>query len=386
MKRISLFLALIFVVLNSFAQAPPEKMSYQAVVRDGSNNVVSSSVVGMQISILQGSVSGTAVYIETQTPTSNINGLVSLEIGAGTVQSGSFSEIDWTNGPYFIKTETDPSGGASYTITGISQLLSVPYALHAKTADSISGPINETDPIFEASAASGILDSDITEWNADNDPTNELQQLSVSATGDTLYLQNGGFVIIPGISDANTQIINIGDIVDDGIVGYIFQPGDSGYVAGETHGIIAALNDLPNQYIWGSNTVLLQNEAASQYLSSLSDEIGMGKVNTDTILSVSAQTGILFPAAEAASNYDNGMDWFLPSSGDLVALKNSLASQDLGDFVTVPVDGNNLTTVYWSSSIMANFVGALGPFFAPGASVCGCAYFGANYVRPVKYF
>jgi hypothetical protein len=89
----------------------------------------------MQISILQGSSTGTVVYTETQTPTTNANGLVSIEIGGG----AGFSTIDWANGPYFIKTETDPTGGTTYSITGTSQLLSVPYALHAKTAESITG-------------------------------------------------------------------------------------------------------------------------------------------------------------------------------------------------------------------------------------------------------
>jgi hypothetical protein len=135
MKKIITICAAILMTASVFAQSP-EKMSYQAVVRDGNNNLVSSTAVGMQISILQGSASGTAVYVETQTPTSNANGLVSLEIGAGTVVSGDFTTIDWENGPFFIQTETDPTGGANYTITGTSQLLSVPYALYAKTSGS----------------------------------------------------------------------------------------------------------------------------------------------------------------------------------------------------------------------------------------------------------
>jgi hypothetical protein len=159
MKKITTIFAVLIMTASVFAQAP-EKMSYQAVVRDGSNALVTSTAVGMQISILQGSASGTAVYVETQTPTSNANGLVSIEIGAGTVVSGDFTTIDWANGPYFIKTETDPAGGTSYTITGTSQLLSVPYALYAKSAGSISG-------------VTGIT---IT---------------SVSSTADTLYLSNG---------------------------------------------------------------------------------------------------------------------------------------------------------------------------------------------------
>jgi hypothetical protein len=126
----------------------PEKMSYQAVVRNTTNNLVTNQPVGMQISILQGSATGTAVYVEMQTPTSNANGLVSLEIGGGTVVSGNMATINWANGPYFIKTETDPTGGSSYTITGTSQLLSAPYALYAKTSGSSTpGPAGPQGPI-----------------------------------------------------------------------------------------------------------------------------------------------------------------------------------------------------------------------------------------------
>ena len=136
MKKLYTILAAILLTATTFAQAP-EKMSYQAVVRDGGDVLVTNQVVGMQISILQGSETGTSVYTETQTPTTNINGLVTLEIGKGTTID-IFSDIDWSTGTYFIKTETDPIGGSSYTITGTSQLLSVPYALHAKTAESVT--------------------------------------------------------------------------------------------------------------------------------------------------------------------------------------------------------------------------------------------------------
>ena len=145
MRKLYTLLTAIIITSSTFAQAP-EKMSYQAVVRDGSDALVSSTSVGMQISILQGTSSGTAIYVETQTPMSNANGLVSIEIGGGTLVSGDFTTIDWANGPYFVKTETDPLGGATYTITGTSQLLSVPYALHAKNSDSwqISGDTTYT--------------------------------------------------------------------------------------------------------------------------------------------------------------------------------------------------------------------------------------------------
>ena len=145
MKRIFTIAAALFMSASVWAQAP-EKMSYQAVVRDAGNALVTSTAVGMQISILQTTATGTAVYVETQTPTSNANGLVSLEIGTGTVVSGDFTTIDWANDTYFIKTETDPTGGTTYTITGTSQLMSVPFALHAKTAESVTG--GSTDKFY----------------------------------------------------------------------------------------------------------------------------------------------------------------------------------------------------------------------------------------------
>jgi uncharacterized protein (TIGR02145 family) len=137
MKKLLLILLLPFTIK---AQVP-EKMSYQAVIRDGLDNLLSQQTVSMRISIIQGSPSGNAMYVEAHTGTTNANGLLSIEIGSGIVTSGSFSDIDWANGPFFLKTETDPSGGVNYTITSINQLLSVPYALYAKeSGSSIPGP------------------------------------------------------------------------------------------------------------------------------------------------------------------------------------------------------------------------------------------------------
>ena len=198
MKRIFIILIAVLVTASMFAQSP-EKMSYQAVIRDATNNLVTSHAIGMRVSILQSSVTGTEVYKEIYNPNpqTNANGLVTIEIGSGIPLTGVFANINWKSGPYFIKTETDPSGGTNYTITGTSQLLSVPYALHAKTAESVSGTItetdpvftawdkstgisitesqisdldhfttaNETDPVYGASVASGITATDTTSWN-----------------------------------------------------------------------------------------------------------------------------------------------------------------------------------------------------------------------------
>jgi hypothetical protein len=133
MKKISLLIGTLLLAGISLAQAP-QKMSYQAVIRNSSNNLVESSPIGMRISILQGSATGTPVYVETQSTSTNANGLVSLKIGNGAVVSGALSTIDWSLGTYFIKTESDITGGTNYTITGSTELLSVPYALYAENS------------------------------------------------------------------------------------------------------------------------------------------------------------------------------------------------------------------------------------------------------------
>ena len=125
-----LLTASVFLTQQATAQAP-QKMSYQSVIRNSSNVLLVNTAVGMKISVLQGSSSGTEAYVETQTATTNANGLVSLQIGTGTASIGTFSEIDWAYGPYFIKTEIDPTGGSNYSITGTQQMASVPYAMYA---------------------------------------------------------------------------------------------------------------------------------------------------------------------------------------------------------------------------------------------------------------
>jgi hypothetical protein len=135
MKKLFTLPMVILLTLSVFAQAP-QKMSYQAVIRNSSGVLVINQGVGIKISILQGTPTGTLIYQEIYNPNAqtNANGLVSIEIGGGIPLTGTFSTINWANGPYYLKTETDPTGGTNYTISGTSQLLSVPYALHAKTA------------------------------------------------------------------------------------------------------------------------------------------------------------------------------------------------------------------------------------------------------------
>ena len=143
--RLVLIIALAQFLISSsiFAQAP-QKMSYQAVIRNSNDSLLISTPVGMRISLVQGTPSGTVVFSETQTATTNANGLVSLQIGTGTAVSGTFAGIDWAAGPYYVKTETDLSGGTNYTIISSNELLSVPYALFS--ANGTPGPAGDQGP------------------------------------------------------------------------------------------------------------------------------------------------------------------------------------------------------------------------------------------------
>ena len=166
MKKRHLFLTIIMVLISvatAVAQAPL-RFSYQAVVRNSDGNLINNSIVGVRVSILKDSSSGTAVYSHEYTSRTNANGVFSLVIDENL--SGKDS-INWAEGPFFLKSEIDPDGGSNYTLTATQQMLSVPYALHAHTVGKIIGGVN-----FD-----------------------EKQVLSIS--NDTLFLTGGSFVVLP---------------------------------------------------------------------------------------------------------------------------------------------------------------------------------------------
>ena len=284
-----------YLLLNfSFAQAP-QKMSYQAVIRDATNALVANQTVGMQVSILQGSASGTAVYVETHNATTNINGLVSIEIGGGTLVSGSFSTINWGNGPFFIKTETDPAGGTNYTITGTTQLLSVPYAMYAASSgSSIPGPQGPAGPQGNDGA--------------------------IGPQGPA------------GPQTSGTFNHYIGELFGGGIIVSVWK--DS---IGNEHGLIASLTDISAGIEWSnmSNTAIGIN-IQSPY---------NGALNTTNIVN---QPGHITSAAYICDTLTAGgfSDWYLPSSIELAALNraSNVVASILG------LDDGFKFEYYWSST------------------------------------
>ena len=133
-------IALLMLLSISVNAQAPRKFSYQAVVRNSSGNLVVNSPVGIRFTILRGSATGIAVFAETHRPTTNSDGLASVEIGGGTSLFNAIGNIDWSLGPYYLKTEIDPNGATAYSIIGTNQLLSVPYALYAERSANPGNP------------------------------------------------------------------------------------------------------------------------------------------------------------------------------------------------------------------------------------------------------
>ena len=383
MKKIYSILVALVLTATVFAQAP-EKMSYQAVIRDAGNALVTGQAVGMQVSILQGSVSGTAVYVETQTPLTNINGLVSIEIGSGTVVSGSFSTIDWSAGPYFIKTESDPTGGSTYSIMGTSQLMSVPYALYAKTSgSSMPGPQGPAgnDGLVGATGLTGVAGP---QGPAGNDglvgatgstggagatgPEGPAQTLTVSQTGDTLTINGGNSVLVPGISLLNfpSIAIAVGDFRYGGVVFW---------VDGSGGGLVCAVSDQSTGIQWYNGSFSIT--------SATGEAMGTGKANTTAIIAIQGATETNYAAGLAKAYAGGGYnDWYLPSKDEL----NEMCLNKVAINTTAVTNGGSgfAGTGYWSSTESGDRAALKQDFGNNNRG--GFVKFNTFYVRAVRAF
>jgi hypothetical protein len=335
MKKIFSILAIVLLTASTFAQ-PPQKMSYQAVVRDDNNILVTNSSVGMRVSILQNSANGTEVYKEIYNPNpqTNDNGLVTFEIGSGIPITGIFANIDWEDGPYFIKTECDPNGGTNYTINGTSQLLSVPYALYS--ANGTPGPAGPQGPAGPEGPA--------------------------GPTGPEGPAGPAGPEGPAGPTGGYPQH-TIGENYGGGVVFFVYDDGQ--------HGLIAATADQSTGMRWygGTNTTT----------GARGDGTGAGLKNTAIIIASQGWVDGGTFAARICNEFSvtvggvNYGDWYLPSKFELNLL-----------YLQKTVVGGFASTYYWSST-ESDTIYSWGQDFTNGAQNGNSKNF-SSYVRAIRAF
>jgi hypothetical protein len=434
MKKIILLLTLSFSLLNLVnAQTPPNAFNYSAVARNAAGQPIATSTIRIQVSILKTSPTGVSQYSENHFVNTDAFGLFNLVIGAGAVQSGSMATIDWSNDNYYLKVGMDATGGTNFLTMGTTQLLSVPYAMYAKSAGSVSG----------------------------------ITITSVSAAGDTLYLSNGqsfvaggngggtGALVLPTITtNAVTGITsnsatfggaisnaNGNQIMERGIV-YSTSPnptlGSNKIVIGNGIGTFDTISALSYQYahllnpnttyyvrayaVTENNISAYGNEVSFntlsvgqtgpgggivffnkgntnggwQYLESATSDqstgiawgcggtsipgtqltVGSGEVNTSLIVSGCNEASF---AAKLCNDLVSGgqSDWFLPSRDELNLMYKNMYLNSQGNF--------NTSAGYWSSTETGSYAAWYFTFLDGGADFVN-GKFGAYYVRAVRAF
>jgi len=243
MKLKSLLYTILFTaaVLFSQAQTVDQGFKYQTAIRDQAGIIMANKLVGLKMSILQGNANGSEIYVETHKVSTSDFGIANLSIGAGTLVSGNFANIDWGNGPYFLKVELDLNNTNTYIFMGTSQLLAVPFALYAaKSAnaenDYDKDSLNEVQQLtlnnhqLQLSKNGGTINLETYKDNTDSqklslqgntlsisggnslvlagavdldsDPTNELQELE--RKGDTIKLSKGNVIILDKDNDLDS--------------------------------------------------------------------------------------------------------------------------------------------------------------------------------------
>lgn len=432
MKKIFAFFVSMFITVVMIGQAPAS-FKYQAVLRDARGNIKANTSTNIIISILSGSATGTVVYSETHSVSTDGYGLVNLEIGNGTATTGNMTAINWNTGIYFIKTTVDGID------MGTSQLLSVPYSLYATTAGngistadatklagiSAGAEVNVNADWNASSGDAQILNKPTignadwnassglaqilnkptianADWNASSGPAQILNKPTFSTPdGSETKINSGTNVTVTGTgTTGNPYVINtathsVGEEYGGGIIFYVYDGGQ--------HGLIAAKQDLMGgQYGNEPNFSWFYVYNSDGYLyietGSKGDGLGAGAMNTTLIVASQSSYnfhnfgyGFQIPniAAKICADYEVTVsttddeitfgDWYLPSRYELNLLYKSI--EKVAELNLSPDN-------YWSSTEFdeanawyQNFYDGTQDYTGEGNK----SYMGAR-VRPIRSF
>jgi hypothetical protein len=309
MKAISIFILCWQFCLVCDAQVP-QRIHFQTVLRSTNNVLLTNAAVSLRLSIVHDNPEGEVVYSETHSASTNANGWVGVDLGAGINQTGSFAAINWASGLWYVQLEADFSGGSAFNFISTQQLLSVPYAFHAQTAHRLSVAYPETDPVFLNSLAAGITAADTAAWNAKQAAL--IAGDGIEIDGDTIRLSRH----------------YIGELFGGGMVVSVWEEN------GVQHGLIAALTDAATS-VWSNISIDIVGLSAQSKVD--------GEGNTQAVLQ---QPGHTTSAALACANYthDGFSDWYLPALWELEQWSRVV-------FLMQQQNGENLFgQVFWSST------------------------------------
>jgi len=330
MKKLYIALSL-FLASFAYSQVP-QAFSYQTIAFNSAGAPIANGNVNLRISILDNSATGTVLYTETHTKTTNSKGLVNLNIGQGTATTGNFGGINWGTNSKFVKVEMDPAGGNNYTNVGVNQLMSVPYALVADKVNMNSGSSSLNDDIVENKSSNfGFVDYSDDKIYVFNSKSNNwsTQSISASASAD-LIATNGNFGFVDYSGDKiyvfnsrrngwSTQSISASASADliatNGNFGFVDYSGDKIYVFNSKN------NNWSIQPISASASANLIATNGNFGFVDYSDD----KIYVFNIKSNSWSTQSISASASANLIATNGNFGFVDYSGDKIYIFNNVS-------------------------------------------------------------
>lgn len=332
MNKLIILLFSILLTISVQAQVS-QSFQYQAIARASTGIPLSNQAVSIRLSIVQGSPTGIIIYSETHSPVTNQFGLFTLNVGAGTVVNGAFNTVVWGSNNYFLKVEMDENGGVAYQTMGTTQLLAVPYALHAET----------------------VTNAD----DADANPSNELQSLSIA--GSQLTISNGNTVTLPSGGGSQTLTKSGSDIILSNGGGTVTLNDDD------------ANNELQNLSISGNqlsiangNTITLPSGGGT--LDDAYDNGGAGAGRT-----ITADNG----EVSITANVPNSIALRADNTGTGVGIVSSTTNSS-NTFSAIQATTNSSSNI--ASAIIGNSTGAAWPIAGQvdGGATAEAAIYGSN--------